>query len=251
MLSNMISLNKDKTEMITFHKIGTPRPCLKIKLNGKVIYPSKCVKYVGVHVDETLTFDYHCKFLWKKLNRALGMLFKCRHYLDSPQMKTLYFAIFNSHLVYGCQIWGQKRDTYTEKIHTSQNKAMRAITFSQPMTSQKPLYRQLGILNLEDFVKVQNCMFVSSALTKTSPICFHTYFKFVTDQHSYGTGQNINYALFVTARNTVRYGSYSIKNTCIRNWNEMAALFGPIILRMPVLTLKESLISYFLSCYTP
>ena len=36
---------------------------------------------------------------------------------------------------------------------------MRAITFSQPMTSQKPLYRQLGILNLEDFVKVQNCMF--------------------------------------------------------------------------------------------
>ena len=62
MLSNMISLNKDKTEMIIFHSIGTERPNLKIKLNGRTIYPSKCVKYVGVFLDETLTFQYHSKF---------------------------------------------------------------------------------------------------------------------------------------------------------------------------------------------
>ena len=139
MLSNMISLNKDKTEMIVFHAIGTPRPNLKIKLNGKVIHPSKCVKYVGVFIDETLTFDYHCKFLWTKLNRALGMLYKCRHYLDSAQLRTLYFAIFNCHLIYGCQIWGQKRDGYTEKIFTIQNKAMHALTFSEPRSAALPL----------------------------------------------------------------------------------------------------------------
>ena len=143
MLANMISLNKDKTEMIIFHSIGTPRPYLKIKLNGKVIYPSKYVKYVGVFIDETLTFDYHCKFLWTKLNRALGMLYKCRHYLDPAQLKTLYFAIFNCHLTYGCQVWGQKRDGYTEKIFTIQNKAMRALTFSEPRTSQLPLYKKI------------------------------------------------------------------------------------------------------------
>ena len=126
---------------------------------------------------------------------------------------------------------------------------MRALTFSGPRTTALPLYKKLKILNLSDFIKVQNCTFVWSVLNKTSPMCFHSYFLKVTDQHSYGTGQNVNRALFVTPRTTVRYGNYSIKNICVRNWNEVASIFGPALVWISVTRLRYYLTSYFLKNY--
>ena len=47
--ANKISLNEGKTELIYFRKSG-PAPNLNIKLHGKKLYPSKCVKYLGLYV---------------------------------------------------------------------------------------------------------------------------------------------------------------------------------------------------------
>jgi hypothetical protein len=103
LLANNISLNSDKTEIIFFHKPGEKAPFLKIKMNGHRIYPSKIIKYLGVYLDETLNGGYHCSILIRKLKRANGMLCKARHYIDLENLKTLYYAIFSPHLIYGCQ----------------------------------------------------------------------------------------------------------------------------------------------------
>ena len=144
--------------------------------------------------------------------------------------------------------YGVKSEIHIQKKY-SQSKAMRALTFSEPRTSALPLYRKLKILNLAQFVKVQNCTFVWSVLNKISPMCFHSHFKTITEQHSYGTGQNVNRGLFVAARTTVRYGTYSIKNSCIKNWNEIAAIFGPALVWISVTRLRYYLTSYFLKSY--
>ena len=73
-------------------------------MNGHRIYPSKNIKYLGIHLDETLNGAFHCGTLMKKLKRANGMLCKARHYITNDDLKTLYFAIFSSHLIYGFQI---------------------------------------------------------------------------------------------------------------------------------------------------
>ena len=54
--ANKISLNNDKTELIYFHKVNNTIPTDNmIKLNGKKLYPSKKIKYLGVYLDETLS----------------------------------------------------------------------------------------------------------------------------------------------------------------------------------------------------
>ena len=84
LLANKISLNETKTEIIHFHKINNSAPNnLKIKMSGKVIYPSKFIKYLGIYLDETLSGKTHCDELTKKLNRANGILAKSRHYVSS------------------------------------------------------------------------------------------------------------------------------------------------------------------------
>ena len=50
--ANRISLNVDKTEMILFKHIKKPSDCLlKLKLNGKRLYLSSSVKYLGIKID--------------------------------------------------------------------------------------------------------------------------------------------------------------------------------------------------------
>ena len=60
LLANKISLNCDKTEIIFFHKPGEKVPDMKIKMNGHGIYPSKNIKYLGIHLDEILNGAFHC-----------------------------------------------------------------------------------------------------------------------------------------------------------------------------------------------
>ena len=67
--ANRISLNVSKTEFIIFRK---PRNIvdyeIKIKLNGKRLYSSSYIKYLGVLLDEHLSWKPHVSELIKKKN---------------------------------------------------------------------------------------------------------------------------------------------------------------------------------------
>ena len=57
------------------------------------IYPSKSVKYLGIHLDEHLDGSAHAEILIPKLQRANGMLAKIWHYTSINQTKSIYHAI--------------------------------------------------------------------------------------------------------------------------------------------------------------
>ena len=104
--SNKISLNASKTEIIIFKtKLKTITKHLNFRVSGQKINPTTSVKYLGVHLSDSLTWEIHFKNLQAKLNRAIGLLCKIRHYAPKSLLKTIYFSLFNSHLIYACQIW--------------------------------------------------------------------------------------------------------------------------------------------------
>ena len=57
-------------------------------------------KYFGIILNEHLTFKYHLENLNLKLNRANCLLSKIRYYVRFPLLRTLYYALFDSHLKY-------------------------------------------------------------------------------------------------------------------------------------------------------
>ena len=73
--ANKISLNASKTEILIFRNPRKPINYeIKIELDGKRLYPSKFVKYLGILIDTHLNWNYHIKILAPKLSRAIGML---------------------------------------------------------------------------------------------------------------------------------------------------------------------------------
>ena len=103
-------------------------------------------------------FFFFCQVLTGKLNRANGMLSKIRHYVPKTELKSIYHAIFASHLRYGCQIWGLENTKKVEKIGKLQDKALRIINFAEFRAPVDPLYFSNELLILSDMVGLSNCL---------------------------------------------------------------------------------------------
>ena len=246
LLANKITLNCDKTEVIFFHKPGERAPDLKIKMNGHRIYPSQSIKYLGIYLDETLNYSSHTKILSTKLKRANGMLCKARHYIPSDELRTLYYAIFSSHLIYGSQIWGQVTNSFNENIFKLQNRAVRIISFSDFRSDSYPIYRNLRILTLRDLIILQNVLFTHDSLKNVAPSCFNEYFSHSRNTHSYNTRNSTLGCLALSHNETIRYGINSIISKCITNWNAISKSFQVDLLTLSRQALKIKLSKFLL-----
>ena len=57
------------------------------------------------------------------------MLAKIRHYVNSQTLRSIYFAIFSSHLTYGSQIWAQKITLPWKKLSRYRNVLLELLPF--------------------------------------------------------------------------------------------------------------------------
>ena len=128
--ANKISLNSGKTELVLFRsKDKKITKNMNFRISAQKINIFSETKYLGLILDEHLTFKYHLQNLKIKLNTANFLLSKIRHYVKFPLLRTIYYALFDSHLRYGCQIWDQRRNEYVESIEKTLNKAIRILNF--------------------------------------------------------------------------------------------------------------------------
>ena len=175
--SNRLSLNVGKTEFIVFRP---PRKSLSnrivLTLNRTKIFESTKIKYLGIILDQRLTWRDHINELSKKLGRAIGMLYKARHFCTLPVLKTLYYSIFNSHITYGLPVWGYANNIYLNKIEKLQKKAIRAITFSTYREHVTPLCRKLEILNIKDLVFLKTASLIWDLEKSNLPYSLSKYF---------------------------------------------------------------------------
>ena len=121
--------------------------------------------------------SYLYALLKKKINRAICLLSKVRHFTSQHLLKTFYYSLFNSHLINGCQVWGQYQGTEFKKIETLQEKAIRIIKFLPNNAPVSKEMHKLRILKLKDFITLQNILFVYDCLEEERMKSFNTTFK--------------------------------------------------------------------------
>jgi hypothetical protein len=191
----------------------------KIKMNGLKLFPSDYIKYLGIYLDSTLSGKHHCSILSAKLKRANGMLSKIRHYVPKEELKSIYYAIFSSHMTYGCQVWGQNSNSnHVKQISKLQDKALRIINFEAFRSPSKPIYKDNGILRLQDFLNIQNSLLIHDFLHDNLPSCFKDYY-FKKNTRQIQTRNSQIGCIFVPSKNTTTYGLESISQQAILTWN--------------------------------
>ena len=163
--SNKISLNTSKTEILIFRPKGKLiTKHLNLRISSEKINTSSTVNYLGVLLHENLQWQTHIDSLITKLSRTVGLLSKIRYYVPKYLLRTIYFSIFNTHMIYTCQVWGQN-EAKIKQISELQDKTLRIINSKPKNHPLSKLYKSNEILKLTDYIKLLNCMFVKDTFS--------------------------------------------------------------------------------------
>ena len=141
--ANKLSLNPSKTEIIIFKaKNKKITKHLNFRLSGQKIHIKNNAKYLGITIQDNLGWEIHVNNLLKKLRRSVAILFKVRNYAPKWLIRTIYYSLFNSHMIYGCQIWGQHKTNLVKRVMKLQEKAIRLINFKDNNAQVSNLFAQ-------------------------------------------------------------------------------------------------------------
>ena len=87
----------------------------------------KVARFLGVLLDEKLTWSYHITAIKAKMSRYIGSLYKLKKILPLKARLLLFNSLVQSHLNYCSLIWGLTNKCKIEQLFSTQKKAIRAI----------------------------------------------------------------------------------------------------------------------------
>ena len=128
-MSNKLSLNEAKTEIIIFISLRKQLPRdPDIRINNYKLKVLEFAKYLGVFIDEVSSSNKQIDNICCKLSRANGKSSKLRPLL--PIKLSVYYSIFYSHLLYGCLVWSYSKQSNIDRISKLQKRYVRILSFS-------------------------------------------------------------------------------------------------------------------------
>ena len=131
MRCNLLHINIKKCCFIHFRPNGrnldSVDDTLNLVLGQSTIKQVSETKFLGVNIDDKLSWQPHIKYLNTKLKCEIGKLNAIRNLIPPELYKNLYHTLFESHLSYGISAWGGASNSIIEPIFITQKKCIRVM----------------------------------------------------------------------------------------------------------------------------
>ena len=212
-----------------------------IKLNGIRLQRKTKVKYLGIMLDEHVTWQHQINAVVSQLKRANNLIAISRHHVPPHVLQQIYYAQFHSNLTYCCQVWGQNLNM-SSQIAVLQKKSVRLMTWSPKNTHSSPLYKCLSIINITDQVKLLNIIFAYHVIHHLCPRPLRSL-QLVEYTHSHPTRNNPN-SLASVPIGSIKCNKRSFYGDCaIDHWNDALKRMSSIYIRENRTKINEGKIS--------
>ena len=96
MSQNMLTLNRDKTEIVVFSNNGESK-IEQFHYNGIFIEPKTSCRYLGIMIDNNLNFDIQLNKTLTKMANAFRSIYLVRHFLPLKARIGLFKSLVLSH----------------------------------------------------------------------------------------------------------------------------------------------------------
>ena len=150
--SNKLTLSTEKTFFIIYH---TKRKQIhpqydNLQINSSVIKRVTHVKYLGVFLDEHLSWDIHITYLCYSLAKYLSVFCNVRMMVPEKLKKQLYYSFVYSRIAYGIEVYGSCNTTLLAKVQVMQNKLLMILYNKDRRYSTNTLHHELKLLQVKD-----------------------------------------------------------------------------------------------------
>lgn len=229
--ANKLSVNAPKTNCMV---LGTPHmtskyanesntmnndlQTVKIVLDNTELERVNKTKFLGVLIDENLTWKHHIDGISKTISRNIGIINKLKLFVPERVLHSLYCTLILPYVNYGILIWGNTSKMYLDKVLKLQKWAIRTISNSHYRSHTGPLFSRFNILNVFDTFRLELGVFMYKYNTNKLPICFDGYFVKRTDIHDYHTRNANDYCL---TKNRKVFSDQSVRTFGPILWNSL------------------------------
>ena len=168
-------------------------------------------KFLGIILDENLTWNNHIIELSNKLKRLFHIFYNIRDYLSKENIKTIYYALVYSRIKYGISVYGQACANKMKIIQTLQNQLLKVLSGKTYRFSTDKLHDEFELLKVKDITKQEIASFVHNFFSNSSHTVFDGYFETLASNHNRNTRNGHNFTkIHIGVPN---FAASSIKNS--------------------------------------
>ena len=153
--ANKLSLNIKKTHFMIFSSKNKPHPDMNINIDGEIINETSKTKFLGVIIDNKLSWKDHILYISGKLAKGTGVILKARKYLMKETLISLYYSFVYPYLIYCNHVWGGGGGglackTYMNTLFLLQKRIIRIIAGVNRRSHTDPIFKGLKLLKCND-----------------------------------------------------------------------------------------------------
>ena len=171
--ANHLILNSDKSYYLC-------QGIASVFINGDAIRRAKDAKFLGVMVDEKLSFRSHADYIVTKLSKYIYILYKVKHLIPLNEPVQIYYTLINPHLLHCIAVWGGSYASTLKPVIVLKNRILRVICNAGFRTSADPIYQRLKLLKLEEIYRYMVGAYEFKTLNSDGQVCLNTESKLTT-----------------------------------------------------------------------
>ena len=194
LIANKLSLNIKKTNYIIFHPYQKRiNFSMRIKVyDGRTntffdLERKDHVKYLGVIIDQHLSWKHHINYIALKISRNIGIISRLRHFVPLTTLISIYNSLISPYISYGLIAWGQASKSHLEKLLILQKRAVRLINFLPFRTHAIPYFAQSNILPIKMLYFKLSSTLMFDITTNSAPQNICNLFTLTQDIHQHNT----------------------------------------------------------------
>ena len=173
----------------------------KIEIDDKHIEKIEVTKFLGILIDNSLSWKAHTNHITKIVSKYNGIIGKVRPFLNKESLHTLYNTLVLPYLIYFTLVWGDKNNANLESLFITQKKVIRTCTYSLWLEHSTPLFLSLNKLKIRDIYTYQLAVHMYRYHHNLLPPGLpNNNFAVQSEIHSYNTRQALD--LHIDSTNT-------------------------------------------------
>ena len=220
MKANKLSVNTKKTNYVIFKPKQKKLKTIMIPLmfNENKLTQKRVVKFLGVFIDENLSWKFHIDHICKKVSKSTGIIYRSRFLLSMKTKLSLYYTLIYPYLTYCNVIWSSTYVTNVKRLFLIQKRLVRALTNADFTAHTAPLFYRLNLLDIYKINFLYIVKFMYCYHYNLLPSSFHNIFITSRHMHSYNT-RNANAYRPHTCRTNIK--KFTILFQGPQKWNSL------------------------------